>query len=151
MFRDRCVHLLYFIRPVVFALLVRTIYAQMAVDYAPLDIGSPAIPGSFFQVSGGYELKGNGADIGGTKDQFQFAYRQQNGDFDFQVHLADLTITDAYVKAGLMIRETLQSTSRFSAIFASSAQLGSFFESRATATSAAVVSAPAIKFPANYP
>ncbi|HEY6226067.1 MAG TPA: lamin tail domain-containing protein, partial [Verrucomicrobiae bacterium] len=123
-----------------------------ALTYAPLDIGAVNIPGSVKPVgAGAYDVSGSGGDIAGTRDQFQFGYQQKIGDFDVRVRLADLTITDAYVKAGLMARETLQDSSRFAAIFASSAQLGDFFESRSSAGSAATMTGPISKFPANYP
>ena len=125
--------------------------AIVALRYAPLDIGPVLIPGAVKAVAGGYDVSGSGGDIAGARDQFQFGYQQKTGDFDVRVRLADLTITDAYVKAGLMARETLQDSSRFAAMFASSAQLGSFFESRAGTGGAATMTAPTVKFPANYP
>ena len=124
---------------------------RAALTYTPLDIGSPAIPGGITPVTGGYNVTGSGADIAGTGDQFQFAYTAQTDDMDFRVRLADLSITDSYVKAGLMVRETLQGNSRFAAVFASSAQLGCCFESRSAAAGAASLTGPALKFPANYP
>lgn len=122
-----------------------------AITYTPADVGSPTNAGSITAVAGGYDIQGNGADIGGTRDQFHFAYQEKSGDFDVRVRLADLTITDSYVKAGLMVRENLSNTARFAAIFASSAQLGSFFESRLSTASAARFVDSALKFPANYP
>lgn len=121
------------------------------VKYAPVAIGNPALAGEITAVSSGYDLAGSGTDIGGTKDQFEFAYQEQTGNFDFRVRLAELSVTDPYVKAGLMVRETLQDSSRFAAIFASSAQLGCFFESRSTAAMTAALTGPTLKFPANYP
>jgi hypothetical protein len=122
-----------------------------AFFWAPLDIGNPIVPGNIAAVPGGYDLSAAGADIAGTRDQFRFAYQEKNGNFDMRVRVADLGITDAYAKAGLMVRETLADSSRFAAVFASSAQLGSFFERRTTAASAATLLGPTIRFPANYP
>ncbi|HUS34207.1 MAG TPA: lamin tail domain-containing protein [Verrucomicrobiae bacterium] len=122
-----------------------------AITYAPLDIGTPALTGSVTPVTDGYDVRGAGTDIGGTRDQFHFGYQQKTGDFDVRVRIADLTITDPYVKAGLMLRESLTDASRFAAVFASSAQLGSFWESRATVGAAASLIGPATKFPSTYP
>lgn len=119
--------------------------------YASLDIGNPAVPGRIVEAPGGCDLTGGGADIGGTRDQFQFAHQPQSGDFDFRVRLADLSVSDPYVKAGLMVRESVLDTARFAAVFASSPQLGSFFESRSTASAAAKMNGPSLKFPSNYP
>ncbi len=122
-----------------------------AITYTPLSIGSPTPPGGIVAVPGGYDLRGGGADIAGNRDQFHFGYQLRSGDFDVRARLADLTITDSYVKAGLMVRESLQDNSRFAAVFASSAQLGSFFQSRSGTGSTAALTGPALQFPANYP
>lgn len=123
-----------------------------ATSYASADVGAPPLPGSITPVSGGYDVTGSGGDIAGTKDQFQFASKPQTGNFDLQVRIADLTVTDPYVKGGLMARESLKETSAFAAVFASSAQLGSFFEWRVTnANASANLTGPALKFPASYP
>lgn len=122
-----------------------------AITYAPLDVGSPALPGEVTPVGDGYDVSGAGADIGGTRDQFHFGYQQKTGDFDIRVRVADLSITDPYVKAGIMIRESLEATSRFAGVFVSSAQLGSFWEARATSAANATLSGPTIRFPSTYP
>lgn len=121
-----------------------------AITYTPLDIGT-SVAGRVTPAQNGYDVSGSGADIAGARDQFHFAYQQRTGDFDVRARVADLTITDAYVKAGLMVRDTLQDSSRFAAIFASSAQLGSFFESRSAAAGTATLNGPTLRFPANYP
>jgi hypothetical protein len=125
--------------------------AFSAITYSPQDIGAVIKPGGITAVAGGYNVSGAGADIAGARDAFQFAWQQRSGNFDLRARVADLTITDGYVKAGLMIRETLTDNSKFAAVFASSAQLGTFFQSRASAASTAVLTGPTIKFPANYP
>jgi hypothetical protein len=67
------------------------------------------------------------------------------------VRLNDVSITDAFVHAGLMARATLDTNSAFAAIFAGSARAGSFFESRTTTSGTASISTPVGSFPANYP
>jgi regulation of enolase protein 1 (concanavalin A-like superfamily) len=120
------------------------------IAYTPLDIGVTNV-GGIFAVSGGYDVTGGGADIAGARDQFQFAYQQKSGDFDIAARVADLTISDAYVKAGLMVREALMDNARFAAVFASSAQLGSFWEIRSSVGASAGMAGPTIKFPSSYP
>lgn len=121
-----------------------------ALEYTPVAIGTPA-SGALLTVENGFDIQGSGADIGGTKDQFAFGYQERTGNFDVRVRVADLKITDPYVKAGLMARENLQDTGRFAAMLASSAELGCFFEYRSTSAGAATIPGPNIKFPASFP
>lgn len=121
-----------------------------AIEFTPIAIGTGAT-GAVIAVDGGYDVLGGGADIGGTRDQFEFGYQERTGNFDIRARVAELTVTDPYVRAGLMVREALTDSSRFAAIFAGSAQLGDFFDYRNTAAGAATMVGPDIKFPANYP
>jgi hypothetical protein len=123
----------------------------LAVEYAPQDIGSPTLGGGSKAVPGGFEVTGGGAGVGGTADQFQLSYRLLAGDFDYQARVSDLTITDPFAQAGLVLRESLDPNSRFAGIFASSAQLGCYFASRPTVGGAASRAVPPTGFPVNYP
>ncbi len=122
-----------------------------AHEYAPSDIGSPTLPGNTVSVPGGVDVTGGGKTIGGTSDQFQFGWQEREGDFDLEVRVAGVTVPDPFVHAGLMARESLEANSRFGAVFASSAQLGCFFESRLTTGASSATAAPRGGFPANYP
>lgn len=122
-----------------------------AVEFAPLDIGAPTLSGSSVAVPGGFDVTGAGTDIGGVSDQFQFAYQTRSGDFDFQVKVIGLGVTDPYARGGLMARETLNANARFAAVFASSLQMGCFFEARDTVGAAASSAAPFGGMPVNYP
>lgn len=122
-----------------------------AFEYVPQDVGGPALAGTTVSVPGGVDVTGAGKTIGGATDQFQFGYQERTGDFDVQVRVAGITVPDPYVRAGLMLRETLDANARFGAVFASSAQRGCFFESRATIAGQATVTGPETGFPVNYP
>src|SRR5687767_3009648 len=113
------------------------------------DIG--ATGGSTRALTNGYELRSPSRDIGGTADAFHFAHQQRTGDFDVQVRGENVTITDAFVQAGLLVREGLDAGSRFVGIFSSSGQIGAFLESRATASAATQLARPSLHFPPNYP
>jgi hypothetical protein len=121
-----------------------------AVEYAPSDIGSGGT-GNTVSVPGGFNISGGGTAIGGTADQFHYGYQERTGDFDIQVRVDGLQITDPWVEAGLVARETLDPASRFAGIFSSSALVGSYFEARGTAGTQSTVSAPTGGFPVNYP
>ena len=121
------------------------------MEFAPKDIGSPVLAGSNQPAPGGLDVTAAGRDIGGTSDQFHFSYQQKTGDFDMQTRLAGVTVSDPYLHAGLMARETLDANARFGAVFASSPQLGCFFEARNAVSAATAVAAPPGGFPVNYP
>jgi hypothetical protein len=123
----------------------------VASEFTPSDIGSPTLAGGTRSVPGGVEVTGAGKTIGGTSDQFQFGWQERSGDFDVQARLEDVTITDAFLQAGLMARETLDGNARFAAAFASSPQRGSYFASRATVGGKDSTAAPRNGFPVNYP
>ena len=130
------------------AIAANTVGAFITADFASGDIGTPGLPGSILSAGGGYNVTAAGTDFGGTSDQFTLAYQQKAGDFDVKVRVAQLGFVDAWSKAALMARETLNANSPFAATVAAPLTTGSFFESRATAGAAAVNSGT---FPANYP
>jgi hypothetical protein len=75
--------------------------------WASGDIGNPQVPGSAQHSAGIYRVRGGGADIWGTSDQFYYAYRQVTGDVDIVSRVASVEAADTWTKAGVMIRETL--------------------------------------------
>jgi len=76
------------------------------------DVGSPTLKGSAIKVEDGFDISGGGADIWGARDEFQFLYLEQDGDFDMRAQVTSLTFADLYTKAGLMARETLDEGAR---------------------------------------
>jgi hypothetical protein len=59
-----------------------------------------------------FTVKGAGADIYGTSDQFRFVYRTLTGDGEMVARVASLQNTSGWAKAGVMIRESLAAGSR---------------------------------------
>ena len=115
------------------------------------DIGNPAIAGSIVQFADGLDITGGGSDIGGRVDQFHFAWERRAGDFDLQTRVEGATLADAFLHAGLMVRDSFENNSRFAAVFASSVQVGCFFESRASLGGSSSTVSPTGGFPVNYP
>jgi hypothetical protein len=76
------------------------------------DIGNPALAGSTLIANDGISLTAGGADVWGVRDEFGFAYFEQNGDFDLVARIESLTAPHLYTKAGLMAREQLSDNSR---------------------------------------
>jgi regulation of enolase protein 1 (concanavalin A-like superfamily) len=93
------------------------------------DIGSPRLGGAASYNAGTYTIKGSGADIGGTADQFQFVFQPIAGDFDVSVRVGSVSAKNTWAKVGVMARESLtaDSTNAFALI---SAKRGYAFERR---------------------
>lgn len=99
------------------------------VGFNSQDVGAPIVAGSSTLVTGGFDVSGAGADIGGTSDQFQFNYEsvKRIGDFDLRVRVASLSLADNWSKAALMARETLDGNSKFAASVTTPGISGSYF------------------------
>lgn len=123
----------------------------VASEYAPADVGTPALGGGTVRVPGGVDVTGGGRTIGGASDQFQFGWQEQTGNFDVEARVLSVTGVDPFLKAGWMARDNLTANARFAAAFASSVQLGCFFQSRTVAGAAATTAAPRSGFPVNTP
>jgi len=81
------------------------------------DIGSPSLAGDASYASGTFTLKGTGANIGGTSDQFRFVYQPLAGDGQIVARVTSLTNTNALAKVGVMFREGLAANARHFSIF----------------------------------
>jgi regulation of enolase protein 1 (concanavalin A-like superfamily) len=97
------------------------------------DIGSPALAGSgdYLPEGGLTTLRGAGADIWGTADQFQFASQPWSGDVVLTARVDSLLNTNGWAKAGLMIRESLIPGSRHAMVVLSPSN-GVAFQRRTT-------------------
>jgi hypothetical protein len=77
------------------------------------DVGGPAPAGSCDIIDGtSFDVTGGGTDIWNEADEFHFCYLPLAGDFDVVVRLASVEQQDAWSKAGLMARESLDPGSR---------------------------------------
>ena len=76
------------------------------------DIGSPSIAGIVKIQKNGIDMTAGGADIWGTKDEFNYVYIQRTGDFDIVSRIESLNGANLYTKAGLMAREDLTADCR---------------------------------------
>jgi len=135
------------------AYIPNTISPNTRVSFAatlstPSDIGNPK-PASIITVrSNGVSVVAGGSDIGGAADQFAFDYQMCSGDFDVSLRVNGLSFSDAWAKAGLMARETLNPTSRFAASLATPTLNGVLFVDRDSAGGAPLSSG---SFPVNFP
>ncbi len=84
------------------------------VRYFHLDVGDIGVAGSTCKNGDIYTLQGSGTDIGGNSDQFQFAYTYSNNlDYEAYGHLIQQDQLYPNNKLGIMVRDSLTSTSRF--------------------------------------
>src|SRR4051812_35432087 len=77
------------------------------------DIGAVGSTGSSLYTAGLYAASGSGSDIWDGADAFRFIYRSLTGDGELVARVVSLDNTDAWAKAGVMIRETLTADSKF--------------------------------------
>ncbi len=77
------------------------------------DVGSPALAGSSNYSAGVYTVQGSGADIWGTSDQFNLNYWPMTGDGTATARVTSLTNPSFYAKAGIMMRENLNTGSAY--------------------------------------
>jgi len=69
---------------------------------------------------GTFTMSADGVDIWGTADQFRFAYKQLTGDGSIISRVESVELvpgSNDWVKAGVMIRETLDPGSKFAAVY----------------------------------
>ena len=79
--------------------------------WASRDIGDPVLSGSATLASGVFSIDAAGSDIWGTYDQFHFVYQQIAGDVEIIAKVHSLVATDAWAKAGVMVRASLDADS----------------------------------------
>ena len=111
------------------------------------DIGTTGIPGSFSIGGSQIVVNGGGADIWQAVDAFQFVSQPFNGNGTITARVVSETNTNAWTKAGVMIRETLGAgaTNAFVAVTPGN---GAVFQARATTGATSVsTSGPAAGAP----
>ncbi|MGH9409363.1 MAG: Ig-like domain-containing protein, partial [Vicinamibacterales bacterium] len=99
--------------------------------WSDVDVGTVPIAGSASFSAGTFSVTGSGTDIWGTADQFHYAYTPMNGDGTIIARVATIQNVAVWVKAGVMIRETLDAGSTHALILVSS-QKGVAFQRRET-------------------
>jgi regulation of enolase protein 1 (concanavalin A-like superfamily) len=78
-----------------------------------MDIGAVGLAGSASENSGTYTVKGSGAGITGTADQFRYVYQTMSGDGSIKVRIVSHSSSLNTSLSGVMIRETTNANSRF--------------------------------------
>ena len=75
------------------------------------DIGAVGATGGVTQTNGTFTVIGSGADIWDAADEFRYVYQTASGDCEMVARVASVQNTNAWAKAGVMIRESLNANS----------------------------------------
>jgi hypothetical protein len=116
--------------------------ALSPAPWTDADIGAVGPAGSSTLNSGTFTVQGAGADIWGTADGFHYVYQRLNGNTQVIARVASLSNTNAWAKAGIMIRDTLKPNAK-NAFIAVTPGNGVTFQTRATTGGSSVSSATA--------
>ena len=71
------------------------------------DVGAVGTAGSASYTNGVFTVQGAGADIWGTADAFRYVYQPVSGDSQIVARVTGVQNTNAYAKAGVMLRESV--------------------------------------------
>lgn len=85
--------------------------SSLPSGWADSDVGTTPFPGNASYSSGTFSVTGSGSDVWGTADQFHYAYTSMTGDKTIIARVASIQNVATWVKAGVMIRETLDAGS----------------------------------------
>jgi hypothetical protein len=87
---------------------------QLPAGWQSVDVGDPNQPGStsYNGRSSVFSIKGSVSDTLDTWDQFHYVYQHRRGDFMVTANVLSMDQTDTSAKAGVMIRETLDGSSK---------------------------------------
>lgn len=84
----------------------------LPAPWVSTDLGSVTPAGEAAYSGGIFTIKGAGADIWESSDQFQYVNQPITGDAEIIAKVNSLTNTNTYAKAGVMFREALTPTSK---------------------------------------
>ena len=93
-------------------------------------VGSTNSLGNTVVAGNGYDVTAGGRELVGKTDQFVYQWSVVGGNFDVEVRVDSLDLTDLLAKAGLMAREDLGDSSRFAGVFSTPSLNGTMFQAR---------------------
>ena len=103
----------------------------LASPWTSQDIGSLGLPGSSGSPGDDVYVTASGSDIWDVSDNFHYVSRTWTGDGTLTARVNGLSATDAWTKAGLMFRESLDANAR-NAFIAVTPGNGISFQSRSS-------------------
>ena len=105
----------------------------LPAGWSTKDVGAVAAVGAATSVNNIFTVAGSGADVWGTADEFRFVYTQLTGDGSIVTRVSRMDNVNAWVKAGVMMRETLNADSRHAFMLVSPTK-GLAFQRRTSTT-----------------
>jgi hypothetical protein len=99
-----------------FSLTVNPPPSNLPSPWLTTDIGAVAAGGSASHASGTFTVNASGADVFDFADEFRYVYQPYAGNVTVTVRVGSLTNTNAWAKAGVMIRESLNANSSHAAM-----------------------------------
>lgn len=117
--------------------LAQTAGAALPKPWLDADIGPVGMAGTGTASGGTFTVSGSGADIWGNGDAFHYTYQRLNGNTQIIARVSSVQNTNAWAKAGVMIRETLSPGSKHAAMVITPGS-GASFQSRAVAANISV-------------
>jgi len=88
------------------SVLVLSMVSSSHADWQSADIGD-TLAGSTNIAGGEITIVANGADIWGTADACRFVYQEVAGDFEISARIVSMEAVNAWSKAGIMARQSL--------------------------------------------
>jgi regulation of enolase protein 1 (concanavalin A-like superfamily) len=76
------------------------------------DVGATPMAGTVLHDNGSYTIRAGGYDIWDSADRFHYLYQPVSGNVEIVARVASITYADEWSKAGVMIRESLTTSSR---------------------------------------
>jgi hypothetical protein len=108
----------------------------LPANWSHADIGAVSAAGSASVTNGVWTVKGSGADIWGTADEFHYAWVPSSGPenwFDITARVTNVENIDRWTKVGLMIRSSLEANAPQASIFVTpTPEKGIVFQRRQT-------------------
>jgi endonuclease/exonuclease/phosphatase family metal-dependent hydrolase len=91
----------------------------LPTGWSTKDVGAVAADGAATSVNNVFTVSGSGSDVWGTADEFRFVYQQLTGDGSIVTKVSSIDNVSVWVKAGVMMRESLNANSRHAFMFVS--------------------------------
>ena len=90
-----------------------SLVAAPSTNWLTEDVGAVGATGSFGLTNGVFTIRGSGADIWNSADEFRYVFQALTGDCSITARVMNMQNTAGWAKAGVMIRETLDASSQY--------------------------------------
>jgi endonuclease/exonuclease/phosphatase family metal-dependent hydrolase len=84
----------------------------LPTGWSTKDVGAVAATGAATLANNVFTVTGSGSDVWAAADEFRYVYTQLTGDGSIVTKVSSIDNVNAWVKAGVMMRETLNANSR---------------------------------------